>query len=677
MISTERRELLLKQTLQWRSEWLHAGLQPAVTSIQKEEALRILKTLDEARRAKDCTPPITTFQPESPLEAEATLTTRELTNADLSAIKRLHLPFLKAKEMLERLEACESYLNSSDNTEYHLSRDYIKLGSPVSERVKIIIRQGFADLIAQNDKPSNIKEIDQTPNVIETDQTPNVIETDPITEPKETEIKADKNSEISTSSDLFLSRLLDPRAATIVELLRSFVRSFLELDIVKLYSSIPDPDALDDSDDDEAKVNLDSSSREIQQNNRRSAKILLPSSSGPGPDERVRAFLTRVEETMRKHPLWRDDTQQQWETTIEELERFVMGKVYKAVFAAHPACSRRDAHLSARLQSLSFVRLKQLDIDEPGPFLAPGWKLAQTAMREMDNVLAPADKLACIMNSCRIIAMLLSEAAEERVKGGGGRGVGADEFLPALIYTVIKAEPRRLYSNLRFIGEFRSPTKLMSESGYFYTNVLSAVAFAKNVKPDHLAMSKTEFDACTRAARKRAEYRRTREVRRAVGSTAAARRSGEFKGISGPTSVAQGDFVDELAAETRLLAFNNDGFSDDDIEDEEDVEEVDENVNIAVVDASTQLHTQLVEANVPVPVQVQVAENLQTQNSSTVKQLTFEQSNDALLYELSRLESIISTHIDVNGVHSGSSIISSIHNLLMKVYVELESSPEL
>jgi hypothetical protein len=668
MISTERREKLLKQTLQWRSEWLHEGLQPAVISIQKEEALSILKTLDEARRAKDCTPPITTFKPESPLEAQALLTTRELTDADLSAIKRLHLPFPKAKEMLERLEGCESYLNSSDNTEF-LSLDYIKLESPVSELVKVIIRQGFADLIEQKDKSSNIKEIDQTSNVIETE---------PLTLPKETEIQAHKISEISTSSDLFLSRLLDPRAATIVELLRSFVRSFLELDIVKLYSSVPDPDALDDSDDEEANVSLDSSSREIKQSNRQSAKIVIPS-SGPGPDERVRAFLTRVEETMRKHPLWRDDTPQQWETTIEELERFVMGKVYKAVFAAHPACSRRDAHLSARLQSLSFVRLKQLDIEEPGPFLAPGWKLAQNAMREMDNVMAPADKLACIMNSCRIIAMLLSEAAEERVKGGGGRGVGADEFLPALIYTVIKAEPRRLYSNLRFIGEFRSPTKLMSESGYFYTNVLSAVAFAKNVKPDHLAMSKTEFDACTRAARKRAEYRRTREVRRAVGSTAAARRSGEFKGLSGPTSVAQGDFVDELAAETRLLACNYDEFSDDDIEDEEDVEEIDENVNVAVVDASTQLHTQLVEANIPVPVPEHISENLQTQNSSTVKQLSFEQSNDALLYELSRLESIISTHTDVNSVHSneGISIISSIHNSLMKVYVELESSHEL
>ena len=168
---------------------------------------------------------------------------------------------------------------------------------------------------------------------------------------------------------------------------------------------------------------------------------------------------------MRKHPLWRDDTVAEWEATNEELERFVMGKLYSVTFAAHPACARRDARLAARLQALSFVGPRHLDLVEPSALLAPGWRLAQAALRDVDGARAPADKLTCIMNACRIIALLLQMAAEER--GRGDRGVGADDFLPALIYTVIRSQPERLYSNLRFIGEFRSPSKLMSEEGYF------------------------------------------------------------------------------------------------------------------------------------------------------------------------------------------------------------------
>jgi len=246
----------------------------------------------------------------------------------------------------------------------------------------------------------------------------------------------------------------------------------------------------------------------------------------------VRAFLTRAEESMRKHALWRDDSAAEWDATNEELERFVMGKLHAVTFAAHPACARRDARLAARLQALSFVGPRHLDLAEPSELLAPGWRLAQAALRDVDGARAPADKLTCIMNACRIIALLLQMAAEER--GRGDRGVGADDFLPALIYTVIRAQPKRLYSSLRFIGEFRSPSKLMSEEGYFYTNLLSAVAFAKRARADQLSMSAAEFDAAAAEARSRAEARRAREVRRGVGSTAAARRIGGFSPGSGP-----------------------------------------------------------------------------------------------------------------------------------------------
>jgi hypothetical protein len=342
-----------------------------------------------------------------------------------------------------------------------------------------------------------------------------------------------------------LSRLRHPHAAHIADMLRTFVRSFAELDLRKLYAAHPDPDALEDSDSgsemEEEPAAVDAlrdesngeaaaaaasaaasstasdaapgapassvaasstaSSAASSQKRRRRRAPPAPSprgrgkggssgagvggaGPGPGPDERVRAFLTRAEESMRKHPLWRDDTSAEWEATNEELERFVMGKLYSVTFAAHPACARRDARLAARLQALSFVGPRHLDLVEPSALLAPGWRLAQAALRDVDGARAPADKLTCIMNACRIIALLLQLAAEER--GRGDRGVGADDFLPALIYTVIRSQPERLYSNLRFIGEFRSPSKLMSEEGYFVSRPLRRTLGARTLRAPHL-----------------------------------------------------------------------------------------------------------------------------------------------------------------------------------------------
>lgn len=272
----------------------------------------------------------------------------------------------------------------------------------------------------------------------------------------------------------------------------------------------------------------------------------------PSPADRVRAFLTRVEETIRSHPLWRNDTATEWDTTSEELEKFVMCRIFDDVFAAHSMCARRDRQLSSRMQSLSFITFRNLDLPEPSPRLAPGWRLAQAALRDIDRYKAPGDKLSCVMNCCRILSTLLTESVEER--GGKDKGVGADEFLPALIYTVIKACPPRLYSSLRYIGEFRAPSKLMSEQGYFYTNVLSAVAFSKRVKPEQLSMTHSEFEAAVRQAKLRAEKKRLADIERGIEATAIARRLGKFTLGDGPVGIVEGDFAAELEVEKKLLA---------------------------------------------------------------------------------------------------------------------------
>lgn len=226
-----------------------------------------------------------------------------------------------------------------------------------------------------------------------------------------------------------------------------------------------------------------------------------------GPDEFVLAFLGTAEEMLRSHPLWRSDAAAggaAWEATCESLERFVLGKVHALVFGTHPLAAARDAVYASRLGALSFVTFRHLDLPEPSRRAAPGWLLAQSALRALDAHDAPCDKLACIMNACRIISTLLALAADEAGRGGGAGGggaVGADEFLPALIYTVIHAAPRRLYSNLRFIGEFSNQRRLMSEQGYFFTNVSSAVAFARAATAAQLNMAQAEFSDRLRASR--------------------------------------------------------------------------------------------------------------------------------------------------------------------------------
>lgn len=51
---------------------------------------------------------------------------------------------------------------------------------------------------------------------------------------------------------------------------------------------------------------------------------------------------------------------------------------------------------------------------------------------------------------------------------------GADDFLPVLIYVVIHANPPQLASNLEYIQRFRMHSRMVSESAYFFTQLVSS-----------------------------------------------------------------------------------------------------------------------------------------------------------------------------------------------------------
>ncbi|GAA6089477.1 rab5 GDP/GTP exchange factor-like [Tachysurus ichikawai] len=176
---------------------------------------------------------------------------------------------------------------------------------------------------------------------------------------------------------------------------------------------------------------------------------------------------------------------------MEHVEKLIMTRLHKWVFC-HDSCDdeQKDLTLQRRIKSLNWVTPEMLRVPFPkgGSDTSDPYLPAITAIIEMDAKRAPQDKLVCLSKcSQHVFQALASESREP---------ANADDFLSALIYVVLRANPPRLHSNINYIVRFGLPHSLMAgESGYYFTNLSCTVAFIEKLDGPALNLTPEEFNS--------------------------------------------------------------------------------------------------------------------------------------------------------------------------------------
>ncbi|XP_026849692.1 rab5 GDP/GTP exchange factor [Drosophila persimilis] len=205
----------------------------------------------------------------------------------------------------------------------------------------------------------------------------------------------------------------------------------------------------------------------------------------------VQNTYTKVADIVHNDPRFEIATNEDRESAIDFFEKVVMTQNHKFLFSPYFTTDEEsDMMVQKRIRQLSWITSKHLDcsIDEVN---AEARDLVYNAISELvgiDSYYSPQEKLQCTVRCCRHIFELLKRAT--------GGPASADDFLPALIFVVLKANPVRLHSNINFVTRFTNASRVMSgEGGYYFTNLCSAIAFIENLNGESLGISKEEFDA--------------------------------------------------------------------------------------------------------------------------------------------------------------------------------------
>ncbi|XP_058190878.1 vacuolar protein sorting-associated protein 9A-like isoform X1 [Rhododendron vialii] len=229
--------------------------------------------------------------------------------------------------------------------------------------------------------------------------------------------------------------------------------------------------------------------------------FIVSFSNNPPDPERdsaaVQEFLCNMEAAFRAHSLWAGCSEEELESAGEGLEKYVMTKLFPRVFASVPDDVKVDDELHEKMALIQqFIHPENLDI-QPIFQNETSWLLAQKELQKINMYKAPRDKLVCILNCCKVINNLLLNASIAENQNPPG----ADEFLPVLIFVTIKANPPQLHSNLLYIQRYRRQSRLVAETAYFFTNILSAESFILNIDANALSMGEAEFQNNMESAR--------------------------------------------------------------------------------------------------------------------------------------------------------------------------------
>jgi hypothetical protein len=101
-----------------------------------------------------------------------------------------------------------------------------------------------------------------------------------------------------------------------------------------------------------------------------------------------------------------------------------------------------DAAVYFRMKTLDWLHFEHLNIKECNR-VDSLWRVAAKELLEIDQFKTPSEKLECIINCTQTMTNILSLTSEK------DEAASADTTYPIMVYILLKACPRRLFSNLK------------------------------------------------------------------------------------------------------------------------------------------------------------------------------------------------------------------------------------
>ena len=209
-------------------------------------------------------------------------------------------------------------------------------------------------------------------------------------------------------------------------------------------------------------------------------------------DNYIDIVKTKIKSTEKNKELFENLNEREIEEMALKIEDHILRNIYKYVYLDKPI--QADVEFYNKTLCLDWIKPEQLEIKK---VYINQLGYAELSIKKMTEAKSVFDKLDCIKEAHTNMNNTI------KFSSGKNDDAGQDELTPIFQYIVIKAQPKRIHSDINYIKCFLGDSSLRGQEGFLVTQMESATSFITLINHTHLKMTKEEYDEKILDAKKR------------------------------------------------------------------------------------------------------------------------------------------------------------------------------
>ena len=173
----------------------------------------------------------------------------------------------------------------------------------------------------------------------------------------------------------------------------------------------------------------------------------------------------------------------------DKIEDYIMRKLYDYVYPKNEL--KDDIEFYKQTQRLKWMLPEHLDIKK---LYMNQLTNAVLWIKKLDEAKSIKEKLICIGNVYNTMNNII------KFSSGKDDNSGQDELTPIFQYLIIKAQPKRFFSNINYIKCFLHISDLTGQFGFLFTQMDSSASFIMNLDYTKLKITEEEYNKNMREA---------------------------------------------------------------------------------------------------------------------------------------------------------------------------------